>query len=87
MTLNKAEIDRLCQTFHNRAKTYMREAMEATNARDVVMLTAFASTLEWAVREVRLTAQLAALAKNDVDQVTKEPLLTEAAHDDEGSQP
>lgn len=85
MTLNKAEIEGLCQTFHNRAKTYMREAMEATSARDVVMLTAFASTLEWAVREVRLTARLAALAKNDVDQVIKEPLLADAAHDDEDS--
>jgi hypothetical protein len=87
MTLNEAEIDGLCETFHIRAKTYMREAMEVTSARDVVMLTAFASTLEWAVREVRLTARLAALAKNDVDQVTKKRLLADAAHDDEDSQP
>jgi hypothetical protein len=85
MTLNKAEIDRPCQTFHNRAKTYMGETMEATSAREVVMLTAFASTSEWAVREVRLTARLAALAKNDVAQVIKEPLLADAAHDDEDS--
>jgi hypothetical protein len=87
MTLNQAEIEGLCQAFRNRAKTYMREAMEATSARDVVMLTSVASTLEWAVREVRLTARLAALAKNDVDQVTKERLLTDAAHDDEDSEP
>jgi hypothetical protein len=45
MTLNEAEIDGLCETFHIRAKTYMREAMETTSARDVVMLTAFASAL------------------------------------------
>jgi hypothetical protein len=87
MTLNQAETEGLCQAFHNRAKTYMREAMEATSARDVVMLTSVASTLEWAVREIRLTARFAALAKNDVDQVTKERLLTDVARDDEDSEP
>lgn len=87
MTLNDAEIAGLCETFRTRAESYMRKAAEANNFRDVVMFTAFVSTLEWAAREVHLTARLSTLTEADVEEVAQQRRLADAAHDDEDSQP
>ena len=87
MSLNDIQIAGLCETFRIRAETYWRMAREANNTREVVMFTAFVSTLEWAAREVQLAARLSAHAQADTDEVTRQRGLADAAHDGEDSRP
>jgi hypothetical protein len=87
MTLNDAEIAALCETFRTRAETYMRKAAEANTFRDVVMFTAFVSTLEWAAREIHLTARLSTLTKADVEGIARQRRLADEAHGEEDTQP
>ena len=86
MTLDEAKIEGILKTFHDRAEWSMGKAAAANNSKDVVKFTAFASTLEWAAREVRLTAGIPE-PRRETETVARESTLPDAAHDDEDSRP
>ena len=89
MSLTDAQVTGLLETFRRRAEAYMRSAQEAGSVREVIKFTAFASTLDWAAREVRLLAGLPveAPAPTNTERAAHERALADAAHDAEDSQP
>lgn len=56
MHLQEAEIVSLCERFRTRAKRFMRDADALAGARDLVRLSAAASTLEWAAGDLAMAA-------------------------------
>jgi len=83
MTLDKTQIEGILKTFCDRADWSMHKAAGANNSKDVVKFTAFASTLEWAAREVRVTAGIRE-ARRETEAVARESTLADAAHDTGG---
>src|SRR6267143_1300175 len=56
VSLNETEITALCERFRVRAETFRCEAVASARSGDIVRLTAMASTLEWAARELYFSA-------------------------------
>lgn len=70
MDMREADVIALCVRFRTRATKLMREADALAGARDLVRLTATATTLEWAAGDL---ATAASVAIPDTNRVPDEP--------------
>ena len=85
--LSDDQLAGLLETFRKREQTYTDSAANAKTTRDVVMFTAFASTLEWVLREVKVTIAPHTEPEITTDSVARERTLADAAHEAEDNAP
>jgi hypothetical protein len=81
------ELAGLLETIKRREMTYMDSATNARTTRDVVMFTAFASTLRWVLREVKVTIAPHVEPEVTTDAVARERAQADAAHEAEDEKP
>jgi len=85
--LSDEKLAGLLETFKRRSKIYMDKAAEAKTDRDVTMYTAFSSTLEWVLREIKLTVAPRSEPDFIPDSVDREKVLANEAHEAENDAP
>ena len=87
--LSDDQLAGLLETLRKREQAYTNSAAAAKTTHDMLMYSAFASTLEWVLREIKLT--MAPHAEPDpgiiTDALGRERSLADAAHQAEDNKP
>jgi hypothetical protein len=91
MSVSDTELLALAASWRGRARTYMREARESGNVRDIYRLAGMASSLDFAARELCRTADIdpndgPPAANVEADRARLET-DTQLVRDDEESRP
>jgi len=80
MDLQETAIVAVCMRFRTRAKKLMREADELAGARDLVRLTASATTLEWAAGDLAILAGISLPDASPEGEDTTARALSKVVH-------
>jgi hypothetical protein len=89
MLMSDDQLAGLLETLRKREKAYTNSAARAKTTHDMLMFSAFASTLDWVLREIRITIAPHTEPDPEIisDALGRERALADAAHQKEDNKP